>query len=98
MSAERLTIAEIQTAVAYFYHIPPREMTSARRARSIAYPRQVAMYLARTMTPKSYPHIGRLFGNRDHTTVLHAVRAVEKRCANDVAYLHDVESLRGLLS
>ena len=94
---ERLTIAEIQAAVAKFYHMPIREMTSARRAWGVARPRQVAMYLARELTPKSLPDIGRRFGNRDHTTVIHAIRQVEKRCACDAAIRHDVECLKEVL-
>lgn len=97
-TSERLTIAEIQTAVADFYHLPVSEMTSARRNREIAGPRQVAMFLARELTPKSFPDIGRRFGDRDHTTVLHAVRQVKKRCDANLDYRHDVESLRSLLS
>jgi len=73
------TIASIQTAVAQFYNIAPAEMTSPRRARQFSRPRQVAMYLARTMTSHSYPTIGVYFGGRDHSTVMHGVSAVKER-------------------
>jgi chromosomal replication initiator protein len=76
-------IADIQARVARFYDLPLIEMRSARRARKVAWPRQVAMYLARRLTTRSMPEIGRRFGGRDHTTVIHAVRAVEARRAAD---------------
>ena len=72
----RISIDEIQTQVAEHYRIRKAEMTSARRAREVARPRQVAMYLSKQLTPKSLPDIGRRFGGRDHTTVLHAVRKI----------------------
>ncbi len=74
----RISIDEIQTQVAEHYRIRKAEMTSARRAREVARPRQVAMYLSKQLTPKSLPDIGRRFGGRDHTTVIHAVRQIEK--------------------
>jgi hypothetical protein len=70
----RISIDEIQTQVAEHYRIRKAEMTSARRAREVARPRQVAMYLSKQLTPKSLPDIGRRFGGRDHTTVIHAVK------------------------
>lgn len=75
------SIASIQAAVARFYDIPLREMTSQRRERSAAHARQVAMYLAHELTPFSYPMIGREFGKRDHTTVMHGVSVVKNRIA-----------------
>lgn len=89
----RLTIAEIQTAVASHYHIPLSEMTSARRTRDVARPRQVAMFLAKSLTPRSYPAIGRMFGNRDHTTVLHAIRKIKGCIADDSEIADDVRIL-----
>lgn len=77
-------VSEIQRAVAAQFGIDIREMKSARRARAVARPRQVAMYLSRELTPKSLPEIGRLFGNRDHTTVIHACRQIEKCMIADV--------------
>ena len=79
----RISIDEIQTQVAEHYRIRKAEMTSARRAREVARPRQVAMYLSKQLTPKSLPDIGRRFGGRDHTTVIHAVKQIEKLRACD---------------
>ncbi|MDP9164067.1 MAG: chromosomal replication initiator protein DnaA [Pseudomonadota bacterium] len=79
----RISIDEIQTQVAEHYRIRKAEMTSARRARDVARPRQVAMYLSKQLTPKSLPDIGRRFGGRDHTTVIHAVKQIEKLRASD---------------
>ena len=73
-------------------------MFSARRARNIARPRQVAMYLAKMLTAFSYPEIGRQFGGRDHTTVMHAVRTIEGLIASDKGIAEDVQLLRSLLS
>lgn len=70
-------IGDIQRAVAEAFGIDPAEMKSQRRARVVARPRQVAMYLAKHLTPRSLPEIGRMFGKRDHTTVIHAVRQIE---------------------
>lgn len=75
---QRIGIDEIQRAVAARFHIPLFEMTSARRAREVARPRQIAMYLCRELTPRSLPQIGRHFGKRDHTTVMHACRQIER--------------------
>lgn len=69
-------VADIQRVVSAHFNIPESEMKSDRRARRIARPRQVAMYFARDLTRHSLPSIGRMFGNRDHTTVLHAIRSI----------------------
>ena len=74
----RVTIEEIQKKVAEHYNIRLTDMSSARRARNVARPRQVAMYLAKQLTSRSLPEIGRKFGNRDHTTVMHAVSRVSE--------------------
>ncbi|MET0371008.1 MAG: chromosomal replication initiator protein DnaA [Sphingobium sp.] len=76
-SARRITVDEIQKACAAHYRIDASEMRSKRRARAVARPRQVAMYLAKKMTPRSLPEIGRIFGGRDHSTVIHAIRTIE---------------------
>ncbi|TVQ59068.1 MAG: chromosomal replication initiator protein DnaA, partial [Rhodobacteraceae bacterium] len=73
------------------------DMTSARRARAVARPRQVAMYLSKTLTTKSLPDIGRRFGGRDHTTVMHAVRKIEQLVETDAQMAEDVELLRRML-
>ena len=93
----RVTIEEIQKRVAEHYNIRLGEMYSARRSRAIARPRQVAMYLAKQLTSRSLPEIGRKFGGRDHTTVMHAVRKVDELCALDSAFSEDVELLRRML-
>jgi chromosomal replication initiator protein len=89
----RITIDEIQRAVCDYYRVERGEMSSKRRARAVARPRQVAMYLAKVMTPRSYPEIGRKFGGRDHSTVIHAVRLVEQLRAQDSEMDNDVRML-----
>lgn len=91
-------IARIQAIVAASYEISVKHMRSDCRRRSVAWPRQVAMYLAHNLTDRSLPCIGRLFGGRDHTTVIHAIKAVEERMADDPLYLADVEALKEALS
>ncbi|MGE0109775.1 MAG: helix-turn-helix domain-containing protein, partial [Bdellovibrionales bacterium] len=93
----RITIDEIQKKVAEHFNIRVADMHSARRARAIARPRQVAMYLAKQLTPRSLPEIGRKFGGRDHTTVIHAVRKIEELSAYDPAFREDVDLLKRLL-
>lgn len=93
----RVSIDEIQKKVAEHYNIRIADMHSARRARAVARPRQVAMYLAKQLTPRSLPEIGRKFGGRDHTTVIHAVRKIEELASYDPTFREDVELLRRLL-
>jgi len=90
----RITIDEIQKRVAEHYGIKLSDMHSARRARIVARPRQVAMYLAKQLTPRSLPEIGRRFGGRDHTTVMHAIRKIEELRAADSVMSEDIEHLR----
>lgn len=94
----RLLVAHIQATVASYYGIPLQAMTSAQRGSGIAQHRQVAMFLASELTPKSLPEIGRRFGGRDHTTVIHAIRAVRGRVATDPEIGMDVEVLRERLT
>jgi chromosomal replication initiator protein len=94
---KRVTIDEIQKRVAEHYHMRLGDMTSARRARSVARPRQVAMFLAKQLTSRSLPEIGKKFGNRDHTTVMHAVSRVNELMETDSQFAEDVELLRKLL-
>jgi chromosomal replication initiator protein len=96
-SERRITIDEIQKKVAEHYNIRVSDMHSARRARQVARPRQVAMYLAKQLTPRSLPEIGRKFGGRDHTTVIHAVRKIEELSLHSAEFKEDVELLRRLL-
>ncbi len=93
----RVTIQEIQKRVSEHWNIRVSEMSSARRSRNIARPRQVAMYLAKQLTSKSLPDIGRHFGDRDHTTVMHAVARVTELMGTDAAFAEDVELLRRML-
>ena len=94
----RVTIDEIQRRVAEHFNIKLAEMTSSRRARMVARPRQVAMYLAKQLTQRSLPEIGKRFGGRDHTTVMHAVRKIEELTRIDQALAEDVEMLHRMLS
>jgi chromosomal replication initiator protein len=93
----RVTIEEIQKRVAQHFNIRTSDMHSARRARSVARPRQVAMYLAKQLTARSLPEIGRKFGGRDHTTVMHAVKKVDELREHDPSFAEDVELLRRML-
>ncbi len=93
----KVTIEEIQKKVAEHYSIRLTDMSSARRARAVARPRQVAMFLAKQLTSRSLPEIGRKFGNRDHTTVMHAVSRVTELMERDGTFAEDVELLRRLL-
>jgi chromosomal replication initiator protein len=96
-SERKVTIDEILRKVADHYNLRMSDLLSARRARQVARPRQVAMYLAKTLTSKSLPDIGRRFGGRDHTTVIHAVRKIEELRASDAQIAEDVELLRRML-
>jgi chromosomal replication initiator protein len=93
----RVTIEEIQKRVAEHYSIRLADMHSPRRARAVARPRQVAMYLAKQLTSRSLPEIGRKFGGRDHTTVMHAVRKIEELRSSDHSFAEDIELLRRML-
>jgi chromosomal replication initiator protein len=93
----RVLISEIQQTVAAYYRIPLMEMRSARRAREVARPRQVAMYLAKQLTPQSLTSIGDRFGGRDHTTVIHAVKQIEKLMLTDAELRNDVKRLTSCL-
>ena len=94
----RLTMEEIQKRVAEHFKIRVSDMSSARRSRAVARPRQVAMYLSKQLTSRSLPEIGRAFGGRDHTTVMHAVRKVEELMATDQSFAEDLELLRRTLA
>ncbi len=94
----RITIDEIQKKVAEHYNIRISDMHSARRARNVARPRQVAMYLAKQLTSRSLPEIGRKFGGRDHTTVMHAVRKIEELMQDDEIFTQDIEVIRRALT
>ena len=97
-SSRRITVDDIQKQVASHFHIRVADMFSARRSRQIARPRQIAMYLAKNLTSLSYPEIGRRFGNRDHTTIMHAVRKVEELMVTETELADDVNLLKSVLS
>ena len=82
--------------VAEYFNISVKEMQSSRRARNVARPRQIAMYLAKQLTSRSLPEIGRKF-DRDHTTVMHAVRKVEELVVEDTSMAESIEALRRAL-
>jgi len=96
-NSRRLTIEEIQKRVSEHFNIRAADMCSARRARVVARPRQVAMYLSKQLTARSLPEIGRKFGGRDHTTVMHAVKKVEELRGVDPSFDEDIDMLRRLL-
>jgi chromosomal replication initiator protein len=96
--AGKTSIEDIQRKTAEYYKLDVRDFHSPQRARRVARPRQVAMYLSRQLTTRSLPEIGRRFGGRDHTTVLHACRRVEALCQEDKAFSTEVEFLKTLLS
>lgn len=91
-------IEDIQRKTAEFYTVEIKDFYSPMRARRVARPRQVAMYLARKLTIRSLPEIGRRFGGRDHTTVLHACRRVEALCHEDPLFKQEVDFLHQMLS
>jgi len=96
-SDRKVTIDEIQRKVAEHYNLRISDLLSPRRARAVARPRQVAMFLSKDLTSKSLPEIGRKFGGRDHTTVIHAVKRVEELKKSDNQVAEDVELLRRML-
>jgi chromosomal replication initiator protein len=94
----RMTIARIQETVARHYGIDVCYMKSAQRGRDVARPRQIAMFLAKELTPKSLPCIGKHFGNRDHTTVMHAIKRVNLLRVTDGEIADDIDALRERLA
>ncbi|MGX5667387.1 chromosomal replication initiator protein DnaA [Rhizobium daejeonense] len=95
---KRVRIEDIQRIVARHYNVSRQELVSNRRTRVIVKPRQIAMYLSKTLTPRSFPEIGRRFGGRDHTTVLHAVRKIEELVSEDTKLSHEIELLKRLIN
>ena len=92
-SDRRTTIDQIQKKVAEHFNVKMSDMHSARRSRTIARPRQIAMFLAKNLTTRSLPEIGRKFGGRDHTTVIHAIKKVKELVKNDSSLSEDIEIL-----
>lgn len=95
---KRIRIEEIQRIVSRHYNVSRNELLSNRRTRTIVKPRQVAMYLSKMLTPRSLPEIGRRFGGRDHTTVLHAVRKIEGLAETDHSLAQEIELLKRLIN
>ena len=95
--AKIITVDKIQNTVSNFFNIPLAEMLSQRRSRPLARPRQIAMYLAKKMTTRSLPEIGRRFANRDHTTVIHAVKTITRLSEKDDEMKKNIDQLRSLL-
>ncbi len=96
-SRARITIEDIQRAVCTHFKIDRSEMSSQRRTRAVARPRQIAMYLAKELTPRSYPEIGRRFGGRDHSTVIHAVKSIDGLRQHDADIDADIRRIRHAL-
>ncbi len=94
---KKTSIEDIQRKIADFYKLELRDFQSSQRSRRVARPRQVAMYLAREITARSLPEIGRRFGGRDHTTVLHACRRITALCNEDPAFKQEVDFLMQVL-
>ena len=96
--SKRIRIEDIQKIVSQHYNVTRQDMLSSRRTRAIVRPRQIAMHLAKVLTPRSLPEIGRRFGGRDHTTVLHAVRKIDALMKEDPALREELETLKRLIS
>ena len=94
LSENKVTIDFIQTIVCKFFKISKNEMLSPRRSRYLVRPRQTAIYLSKLLTSKSLPEIGRSFANRDHTTVIHSVKTIEKLKKEDNELSLNIDSLK----
>ncbi|AKG72777.1 chromosomal replication initiator protein DnaA [Salinicoccus halodurans] len=97
-SSKKITITDIQEAVAGFYDIQIEEFSSKKRTKSIAFPRQIAMYLARELTDYSLPKIGEVFGGRDHSTVIHAHEKISKMLNQDEIFKQELEQIENKIS
>ena len=92
-----ITVDKIQNVVSNYFNIPLSEMLSQRRSRPLARPRQIAMYLAKKLTTRSLPEIGRRFANRDHTTVIHAVKTITRLSEQDDEMKKNINQIKSLL-
>ena len=92
-----ISIDKIQTVTSNFFSISLNDMLSPRRSRPLARPRQIAMYFAKKLTTRSLPEIGRKFANRDHTTVIHAVKTIDKLCQNTEEIRKNVEDIKSII-
>ena len=94
LSENRVSIDLIQTLVCKFFKISKNEMLSSRRSRYLVRPRQTAIYLTKILTSKSLPEIGREFSNRDHTTIIHSVKTIEKLKEKDPGMVENINKLK----
>ena len=92
-----ITVDKIQNIVSNYFNISLSEMLSQRRSRPLARPRQIAMYLSKKMTTRSLPEIGRRFANRDHTTVIHAVKTISRLAEQDDEMKKNINQIKSLL-
>ena len=92
-----ITVDKIQNVVSNYFNIALSEMLSQRRSRPLARPRQIAMFLAKKMTTRSLPEIGRRFANRDHTTVIHAVKTITRLSEQDDEMKKNINQLKSIL-
>ena len=95
--AKIITVDKIQNTVSNYFNIPLTEMLSQRRSRPLARPRQIAMFLSKKMTTRSLPEIGRRFANRDHTTVIHAVKTINRLSEKDEEMRKNLNQIKSLL-
>ncbi|MBF0161184.1 MAG: chromosomal replication initiator protein DnaA, partial [Magnetococcales bacterium] len=93
----QVNVEEIQKRVAEYYQVRPLDLRSSKRARQFSHPRQIAMYLCKQLTKQSFPEIGRQFGDRDHTTVMHAVRRIDEKQIVDQALAGELRALTNML-
>ncbi len=94
----RIKIEDILRVVSRHFGVSKGDILSQRRHRSVVWPRQIGMFLSKQLTSRSLPEIGRRFGNRDHTTVLHAIRKIDKILPDDPQLRDEIEELKKLLS
>lgn len=92
------SISFIQTAVARSFNITRIDILSHRRTHDVVLPRQIAMYLVKILTPRSFPEIGRRFGGKDHTTVIHAIQKISARCVSDPEFAGRINALKAEIS
>ena len=97
LTENNVTIESIQTIVCKFFKISKNEMLSSRRSRYLVRPRQTAIYLTKIMTTKSLPEIGREFSNRDHTTIIHSVKTIEKLKEKNTDMNDNINKLKNII-
>jgi chromosomal replication initiator protein len=93
-----LSVEEIQKVVASYYNIKVSEIKSSRRLKVLVLPRQIAMYLSRQLTSYSYPEIGERFGGKDHSTIIHAIKKIEKAMENDYQLSATINNIKNALA